>query len=160
MSELPEKTIQVRFNTGEVRDLLPEEIWFKAETETGRDCFVHLANLVTFLNPPKPEKLPRLFNGVLPTWSATQLGGFPTILNAKGEVWAVSARGDYKKKPLWRDVKVYAHLPVPDKANYSLSWNTKLGYFAEGDALKLMAAYRSELLSEVTRFLLNTNWPK
>jgi hypothetical protein len=158
MSELPENTIEVRFGVGVVSEMPIEGVWLKVETETGTEGFVSLANLVALLNPPKPEKTPRLFSGVGPNWE--QLCACPTFVDVEGARWLVSARDDYKKAPVWRDIKVYAHSPVPDKANYSLSWNTKVGYFADGDALKLMKAYRPELLIAVNTVLLKVNWPK
>jgi hypothetical protein len=124
----------------------------------GQDGMINLQKLFDLLNPPKPEKAPRFFPGVAPQWGQLPTG--PGLVNADQSWWLVSVRDDYKKTPLWRDVKVFARQAVPDKANYSLSWNTKVGYFADGDALKLMKAYRPALLTAVSNWLLQVTWPK
>ena len=157
MSELPENMIEVWFDGGTPSRLPTGEVWLKIGTATGTDGLVSLADLVALLNPPKPAKSPRLFPGCPPTWPCL---GEIDFVEVDGVKWMVSVRDDYRKKPIWRDVKVYAGVPVPDKANYSLSWNTYLGVFADGDALKLMKAYRPELLAAVSVGLLRVNWPK
>lgn len=158
MSELPENTIEVRFGVGLVCEMPAEEVWLKAETETGEDCFVSLEKLREFLNPPKPEKGPRLFPGTPPTWE--QLCSCPAAVDVDGVKWLVSARDDYKTLPKWRDVKVFASEPVPNKGNYFLAWNAKGAVFATGREFDVLKAHRPELMAAVSALLSKVNWPK
>jgi hypothetical protein len=158
MSELPEKTIEVRFGVGVVSEMPLEGIWLKVETEIGTEGFVSLANLVALLNPPKAEKGPRLFPGTPPTWE--QLCGSPTFVDVDGARWLVSARDDYKTAPKWRDIKVFAAEPAQNKGNYFLSWNVKGAVFAAGREFDLLKGHRPELLAAVSARLSKVNWPK
>ena len=166
MSELSENAIEVEYRDEEGRvererleisGLRIAVIDDFRQVPGGSDFTISLADLVALLNTPKPAKSPRLFSGCPPTWPCS---GKIDAVEVDGVRWMVAVRDDYRKKPIWRDVKVYAGVPVPDKANYSLSWNTYLGVFADGDALKVMKAYRPELLAAVSVELLKVNWPK
>jgi hypothetical protein len=157
MSELSENTIEIWYGgCGEL--LRPDEIWLKAENVNGNEGTVLLADLITFLNPPKAEKGPRLFPGTPPTWE--QLCGSPTFVDVDGARWLVSARDDYKTTPRWRDIKVFAAEPAQNKGNYYLSWNVKGAVFATGREFDLLKGHRPELLAAVTSLLLKVNWPK
>lgn len=163
MSELPENTIQVEFlnsNGDPVPEAVPAgnlEIYVRNWVD-GQDGFVNLEKLREFLNPPKPEKGPRLFLGTPPTWE--QLCGAPSYVDVDGVRWLVSARDDYKTLPKWRDIKLFASEPVPNKGNYFLAWNARGASFATGREFDVLQAHRPELLAAVSALLSKVNWPK
>ena len=158
MSELPENMIEVWFDGGTPSRLPTGEVWLKVGTATGTDGLVSLADLVALLNPPKPAKSPRLFLGTPPTWE--QLCGAPSYVDVDGVRWLVSARDDYKTPPKWRDIKLFASEPVPNKGNYFLAWNARGASFATGREFDVLQAHRPELLAAVSALLSKVNWPK
>jgi hypothetical protein len=149
MSELPEKTIKVRFDDGSTQDLRTFEVFLNVSTETDRfgSGVVSLADLVELLNPPKPEPAAKKVNvrnrlGMAPHWNHL-LG--PVIEAEDGE-WQVYVENVVGKT--WRLYKVVSKSPegVPAKANYELSSDHKR--VALSKAHQLMKAHRPELFKK------------